>query len=89
MDEFVSYRAYEVMEKKMLKKDFIRERGYKKLISPFRKVIEKRSWNILCEHKSVIYVVRFLMAIKHTYPVKKFKNFAFSNSTRDPCDPIK
>ena len=53
MDEFVSYRAYEVMEKKMLKKDFIRERGYKKLISPFKKVIEKRSWNLLCEHKLV------------------------------------
>ena len=42
MDEFVSDRAYEVMDKKMLRKDFIGERGFKQFISPFKEVIEKR-----------------------------------------------
>ena len=40
MDEFVSHRAYEVMDKKMLKKDFIGKRGFKKFISPFKEVFE-------------------------------------------------
>ena len=56
MHEFVSDKAYEVMDKKMLKKDFIGERGFKQLISPFKEVIEKRRWSLLCEHKSVGYV---------------------------------
>ena len=56
MDEFVSNRAYEVIDKKMLNKDFIGERGCKKLISLFKEVIEKRGWSLLCEHKSTGYV---------------------------------
>ena len=55
MDEFISNRAYEVMDKKMLNKDFIGERGCKKLISLFKEVIEKRGWSLLCEHKSTGY----------------------------------
>ena len=42
MDEVVSNRAYEVMENKMIKKDFISERGFKKLIPPFKEMIKKR-----------------------------------------------
>ena len=41
MDELVSNRAYEVMQNKMIKKDFIGERGFKQLIPPFKEVIEK------------------------------------------------
>ena len=35
----------------MMQKDSIGERGFNKLISPFREVMEKRGWNLLCEHK--------------------------------------
>ena len=52
MDEFVSDRAYEVMDKKMLRNDFIEERGFKQFISPIKEVIEKRGRSLLCEHKS-------------------------------------
>ena len=52
MDKFISYRACEVMDKKILRKDSIGERGFKQFISPFKEVIEKREWSQLCEHKS-------------------------------------
>ena len=52
MDELVSNKAYEVMHNKMMNKDFIGERGFKQLIPPFKEVIEKRGWNMLCEHYS-------------------------------------
>ena len=32
-------------------KDFVKERGFVKLISPFREVIEKKRWSLLCKHK--------------------------------------
>ena len=41
----------------MLHKDFIGERGFNQLISPFREVIEKKSWILLCEHKSTGFAV--------------------------------
>ena len=53
MDEFISDRAYEVMEKKMLRKDFIGERGFNQFILLFKEVIEKRGRSLLCEHKSI------------------------------------
>ena len=49
MDEFVSDKAYEIMEKKILK-DFIGEKGLKKFISPFKQIIEKRGWKFVCQH---------------------------------------
>ena len=52
MDELVSNRAHEVMQKKIMKKDFIGERGFKQLIPPFNEAIEKRGWSLLCEHHS-------------------------------------
>ena len=42
MDELVPNIAYEIMERKMMKKYFIGKRGFKQLISPFKEVIEKR-----------------------------------------------
>ena len=35
------------MEKKILKKDFIGERGLK---SPFKEIIEKRGWKFICQN---------------------------------------
>ena len=49
-EDFVSNEAYEVMEKKILKKGFIGDRGFKKFISPFKEVIEKLGWKVICEH---------------------------------------
>ena len=42
MDELVLNRAYETMQRKIMKKDFIGKRGFKQLIPPFKEVIEKR-----------------------------------------------
>ena len=39
------------MEKKILQKGFIGERAFKKFISPFKELIEKRGWKSICEHK--------------------------------------
>ena len=33
-----------------MKKGFIGEKGFKQFISPFKEVIEKREWKIICEH---------------------------------------
>ena len=49
--EFVSNKAFVIIEKTMSQKELIGERGFNKLISPFREVIEKRGWSLLCEHK--------------------------------------
>ena len=42
VDDFVSDKALAILEQKMMQKDFIGERGFNKLISPFREVIKKR-----------------------------------------------
>ena len=38
------------MEKKLLKKGFIKERGFNEIIPPFKEIIEKRNWIAICEH---------------------------------------
>ena len=50
VSEFVSGSAFVLWEKNLKEKDFNVERGFKKLISPFNKVIEKRGWHLFCEH---------------------------------------
>ena len=57
VDDLVSERAHIVMEQTLLLKDFIGERGFNKLISPFREEIEKRWRNLLYEHKLVGFAV--------------------------------
>ena len=52
-NELVSNGAYVFMKETLMQKDFIGERGFVKLISLFRKVIKKRGWSLLCEHKPV------------------------------------
>ena len=37
----------------MFDKEFVCERGFGKLISPFLEVIEKRGWGFFCEHKAL------------------------------------
>ena len=56
VSEFVSNSALVSWEKSLNEKDFIEKRGFNKLISPFIKVIEKRGWQLLCEHKAPGFV---------------------------------
>ena len=49
-DDFLSKEAVELMQKTMLKKGFIVEKGFKEIISPFKEVIEKRGWTTIYEH---------------------------------------
>ena len=41
------------MEKILKNKGFIVEKGFKKLISPFSEMLEKRGWQTLGEHKAL------------------------------------
>ena len=50
--DFVSKEAQELWNKVMFDKEFVCERGFGKLISPFLEVIEKRGWGFFCEHKA-------------------------------------
>ena len=36
----------------MQHKDFIRERGFSKLISQFQEIVERKGWHLFCEHKA-------------------------------------
>ena len=51
--DFISEEAKELWNKVMCDKEFICERGFGKLISPFSEVIEKRGWAFFCEHKAL------------------------------------
>ena len=48
---FVSVKAEALMERSLKDRGFITERGFKKLISPFAKMLKKRGWMSLGEHK--------------------------------------
>ena len=50
--DFISLEAKELWNKVMFDKDFVCERGFGKLISPFSEVITKRGWEFFCEHKA-------------------------------------
>ena len=51
--DFISKEAQELWNKILFDKEFVCERGFGKLISPFSKVIEKRGWGFFCEHKAL------------------------------------
>ena len=46
----MSKEAFELIEKTLLKKGFIRERGFEEIILTFKEVIEKRGWIAIWEH---------------------------------------
>ena len=52
VSDFVSECAYLAWKDKLQHKDFIGERGFSKLISPFVETIEKRGCHLFCEHKA-------------------------------------
>ena len=47
IEDFLSDRAYKIMEKNILKKEFIGDKGFKEFISPFKEIIENRGCNII------------------------------------------
>ena len=47
----ISDKAASLMEKSLKDRGFIIERGFRKLISPFAEMLEKRGWQSLDEHK--------------------------------------
>ena len=49
----ISDKATALMKKSLKEKGFIVERGLKKLISPFSKMLEKRGWQSLGEHNEL------------------------------------
>ena len=48
---FISDKAAALMEKSLKDRGFIAESGFKKLISPFVEMLEKREWQALDEYK--------------------------------------
>ena len=56
--DFISDKAFVLMEKSLKDKGFIIERGFmfNKLISPFIEMLEKRGWKLLGEHKEPGFV---------------------------------
>ena len=54
--DFISQEAKDLWNKVMSNKEFVCERGFGKLISPFSEVMKKRSWEFFCEHKAPGFV---------------------------------
>ena len=50
-DEFVSEEAYSIWKKYYASKGFVGERGFSKIISPFKELIEQRGWGNFCKHQ--------------------------------------
>ena len=50
--DFISKEAQELWNKVLFDKEFVCERGFGKLNSPFSEVIEKRGWGFFYEHKA-------------------------------------
>ena len=82
MDDFISERSYEVIDKKMLRKDFIGEREFEQIISPFKEVIKKRGWILLCKHKAAGYAS--LVREFYTNMVGKKRRLATSGESGSP-----
>ena len=56
-DEFVSEEAFSIWKKYYTGKGFVGERGFSKLISPFKELIEQRGWGNFCKHQKSGYAV--------------------------------
>ena len=54
-DEFVSEEAFSIWKKYYVGKGFVGERGFSKLISPLKELIEQRGWGNFCKHQKSGY----------------------------------
>ena len=48
---FYSNKGVEAFKKHLAKKGFVEERGFKKLISPFKEEVKKRGWETVSHHR--------------------------------------
>ena len=53
--EFISEEAFSIWKKYYAGKGFVGERGFSKLISPFKELIEQRGWGNFCRHQKSGY----------------------------------
>ena len=47
---FLSNKGAEVFKKSLDKKGFVEERGFRKLVSPFKEIEERKGWKAVCKH---------------------------------------
>ena len=47
---FYSKKGADAFKKYLAKKEFVEERGFKKLVSPFKEEVEKRGWETVSQH---------------------------------------
>ena len=47
---FCSDNGTEAFKKHLVKKGFVEERGFKKLVSPFKEEVKKRGWETVSQH---------------------------------------
>ena len=51
--DFISKEAQELWNNVLFEKEFVCERGFGNLISPFSEIIEKIGWGFFCQHKAL------------------------------------
>ena len=61
--DWVSDMAYISSRDKLQYRDFIRERGFNKWVSPFQELVESKGWHMFCKHKAP----RFVDVVKEFY----------------------
>ena len=54
-DKFVSEEAFSIWKKYYACKGFVGERGFSKLIFPFKELMEQRGWGNFCKHQKSGY----------------------------------
>ena len=47
---FFTNKGAEAFKKILAKKGFVEERGFKELVPPFQEQIERRGWEVVCQH---------------------------------------
>ena len=47
---FYSDKGVEAFNKKLAKKGFVEERGFREFVMPFKEEIERRGWEAMCKH---------------------------------------
>ena len=47
---FFTNKVAKAFKKSLTKKGFVEERGFKELVPPFKEEIERRGWEVVCQH---------------------------------------
>ena len=68
-NDFLSNEAFKVMQKTLLKKGFLGERGFKEIIPPFKEVIKKRGWTSIYTH----FLVGLIVIVREFYAIMWYR----------------